>query len=464
MAPERLMLPDEQAVEILKLVDGKANVGGIVEALAATSSTRRVRRSRATSTDAAGSRRTKGVWAMSTKKSPAVDPPLGAARGADASLSAALPLLLQSARARARVERARRRGAGGACSARRPRSACCRSISPAASRRCGATSTADRRHAARRALHQSDHRGRAAATSARSRRWPRPASTMCSSASRTHDAANADRIAGLPGRPAQKKLAGRRPVRAAGLPLTINAVVHRQNIDGSPRSSTWRWTLGARRLEIAHVQYSGWALAQPRRADAEPRAGRAQATRIVEAARERLKGVLASTTSCPTTTPCCRSPAWAAGARQLPERHAVRARSLPCHAAADHPGLDFASVRDASLAEIWHRSAGLQALPRHGLDAGALPRAATGARSTGAAAAARRWRSTGDAARTDPACALSPDHGLVEAALGEANGSRRTSFTAVSANVRLIQFETRCHPERSEGSILIRIDPSLRSG
>ena len=35
MAPERLMLPDEQAVEILKLVDGKASVAGIVEALAA---------------------------------------------------------------------------------------------------------------------------------------------------------------------------------------------------------------------------------------------------------------------------------------------------------------------------------------------------------------------------------------------------------------------------------------------
>jgi pyrroloquinoline quinone biosynthesis protein D len=35
MAPERLMLPDEQAVEILKLVDGKASVGAIIDALAA---------------------------------------------------------------------------------------------------------------------------------------------------------------------------------------------------------------------------------------------------------------------------------------------------------------------------------------------------------------------------------------------------------------------------------------------
>jgi len=35
LAPERLMLPDEQAVEILQLVDGKAGVGAIVSALAA---------------------------------------------------------------------------------------------------------------------------------------------------------------------------------------------------------------------------------------------------------------------------------------------------------------------------------------------------------------------------------------------------------------------------------------------
>ena len=35
MAPERLMLPDEQAVEILQLVDGKAGVSTIVDALAA---------------------------------------------------------------------------------------------------------------------------------------------------------------------------------------------------------------------------------------------------------------------------------------------------------------------------------------------------------------------------------------------------------------------------------------------
>src|SRR6185436_20970284 len=34
MAPERLMLPDEQAVEILQLVDGKVSVAAIVDTLA----------------------------------------------------------------------------------------------------------------------------------------------------------------------------------------------------------------------------------------------------------------------------------------------------------------------------------------------------------------------------------------------------------------------------------------------
>ena len=34
LAPERLMLPDEQAVEILRLVDGRTGVAAIVDSLA----------------------------------------------------------------------------------------------------------------------------------------------------------------------------------------------------------------------------------------------------------------------------------------------------------------------------------------------------------------------------------------------------------------------------------------------
>jgi pyrroloquinoline quinone biosynthesis protein D len=35
LAPERLLLPDEQAVEILKLIDGERDVDAVIDALAA---------------------------------------------------------------------------------------------------------------------------------------------------------------------------------------------------------------------------------------------------------------------------------------------------------------------------------------------------------------------------------------------------------------------------------------------
>ena len=88
---------------------------------------------------------------------------------------------------------------------------------------------------------------------------------------------------------------------------------------------------------------------------------------------------------------------------------------LPCHAAHTLPGLVFESVRDRSLAEIWRAAPGLDrfrgdawmpepcaSCPRKGVDHG-------GCRC-------QAYHLTGDAAATDPACSLSPSHGIVEAA------------------------------------------------
>src|SRR4029077_1982149 len=71
---------------------------------------------------------------------------------------------------------------------------------------------------------------------------------------------SADRIAGFPGGHARKREFAAM-VTAAGLPLTLNAVVHRQNLDRLGDIISLAVELGARRLEIAHVQYYGWALA-----------------------------------------------------------------------------------------------------------------------------------------------------------------------------------------------------------
>src|SRR6185295_14553240 len=72
-------------------------------------------------------------------------------------------------------------------------------------------------------------------------------------------AANADRIAHYAGGHA-RKLAAARWVRELGLPLTLNAPIHRQNIAHLPAIIELAVSLGARRLEVAHVQYYGWAL------------------------------------------------------------------------------------------------------------------------------------------------------------------------------------------------------------
>ena len=77
------------------------------------------------------------------------------------------------------------------------------------------------------------------------------------------DAENAERIGAYPGA-TQKKLDVARWVTELGLPLTINAPIHRQNIHNVGRYIELAIKLGAQRLEIAHVQYYGWASTVPR--------------------------------------------------------------------------------------------------------------------------------------------------------------------------------------------------------
>ena len=80
-------------------------------------------------------------------------------------------------------------------------------------------------------------------------------------------------------------------VRELGLPLTLNAPVHRQNIDSLPAIIELAERFGARRLEVAHVQYYGWAL-QNRRALMPTREQVLRSADLVAQARERLKGIL----------------------------------------------------------------------------------------------------------------------------------------------------------------------------
>src|SRR3546814_1642022 len=72
------------------------------------------------------------------------------------------------------------------------------------------------------------------------------------------EAAGCDRIGGYRGGFEKKRAAARWTVEL-GLPLTLNMVVHRQNLAHLPAMLDLAETLQARRVEIAHVQYYGWA-------------------------------------------------------------------------------------------------------------------------------------------------------------------------------------------------------------
>ena len=84
--------------------------------------------------------------------------------------------------------------------------------------------------------------------------------------------ASADVIAGYTGAFARKNALARAVVRL-GLPLTVNVVVHRANIERVGAMVELALELGASRVEIAHVQYYGWALANRAMLDAGARAG-----------------------------------------------------------------------------------------------------------------------------------------------------------------------------------------------
>lgn len=234
--------------------------------------------------------------------------------------------------------------------------------------------------------------------------------------------ANADRIAGFAGGH-ERKLATARRIRAAGLPLTVNAVMHRQNLDNLAAIIELAVALDAERLEVAHVQYYGWAMAN--RANLMPsRDQLIEATETVAAARDRLQGRLMIDYVVPDYY--ARRPKACMGGwgRQF-LAVAPDGRVLPCHAAATIDDMTFENVRDRPLGEIWRNAEAFERF--RGTDWMPEPcRSCERREIDWGGCRCQALALTGDAANTDPACELSPHHRLMadlaEEAAGQAPG------------------------------------------
>ena len=168
----------------------------------------------------------------------------------------------------------------------------------------------------------------------------------------------ADRIGGYKGGYARKMHVAEH-ISRIGFPLTLNAVMHRENLDDLPATLDMALRLGARRIEVACVQFQGWALTnrsrlQPSRAQVD------RAKDVVRDAAERLKGELVIDFVPPDyfsdgPKPCMNG--WGSTGLNVTPDGMV----LPCHAAATIPGLTFENVREVALADIWHQGAAFNA-------------------------------------------------------------------------------------------------------
>lgn len=217
---------------------------------------------------------------------------------------------------------------------------------------------------------------------------------------------NADRIGGYKGGH-EKKIEVAKLVRKVGLPLTLNAVVHRQNIENVPDFLNLAVELDAERIEIAQVQYYGWAL-KNRAAFIPTYEQLKKTTEIVTEGRERLKGILVIDYVVPDYYAQRPKTCMGGWGRQFLNINPV-GKVLPCHAAESIPGLSFDNVKDHSLSWIWENSEAFkkyrgtdwmpdpcQSCERKEIDWG-------GCRC-------QAYALTGDAANVDPACQLSPLH------------------------------------------------------
>ncbi|HSN29247.1 MAG TPA: pyrroloquinoline quinone biosynthesis protein PqqE [Kofleriaceae bacterium] len=228
-------------------------------------------------------------------------------------------------------------------------------------------------------------------------------------------AERADAIADYPGHARKLDVLGW--VKDLGLPLTLNCVLHAGNLD-EPEAEIDKLVAlaeetGADRLELANTQYVAWALANreallPSREQLEAAGERAAHHK------QRLAGridVLFVKPDYFGTTPKACMDGWARRFIHVSPDGTV----LPCHAASAITTLHFESVADRPLAQIWHSSPALEAFrgeawmpepcascDRKAIDFG-------GCRC-------QAFALTGDAAATDPACARSPQHQVIDEA------------------------------------------------
>jgi len=209
-----------------------------------------------------------------------------------------------------------------------------------------------------------------------------------------------------------------RAIRRHKIAFTVNLVVHRQNLDHLEEMIPFIEQLNPERVEIAHAQYYGWALAN-RAALLPTQSQLERAVAIVADAEKRLAGRIRIDSVVPDYYAKFPKACMGGWGRRLMLVN-PSGKVLPCHAAEVLPGMTFENVRDKSLEWIWQESTSFRKF--RGEDWMPEPCRSCERRTEDfGGCRCQAFLLAGDAVATDPACSLAPSHSIVESAVHEAN-------------------------------------------
>ncbi|MDI2027160.1 pyrroloquinoline quinone biosynthesis protein PqqE [Saccharopolyspora sp. TS4A08] len=220
-----------------------------------------------------------------------------------------------------------------------------------------------------------------------------------------------------------KKQEAARIIAAAGLPLNMNVVLHRLNLDRLDSIIDVCREWGAERLELANTQYYGWGLLN-RDVLLPSREQLAAAEQVYRRRKAELAGTMELLWILPDyyepfPKPCMGG--WAATALTVAPDGGV----YPCPVAADIDTLEFPSAMEHPLDWIWAKSPAFEAF--RGTDWMPDPcRSCSRKEIDFGGCRCQAFALTGDASRTDPVCTYSPDHHLIQDAVDKANAPRPT--------------------------------------
>lgn len=229
----------------------------------------------------------------------------------------------------------------------------------------------------------------------------------------------------------EKKRAAVVAARDLDFPTTLNVVLHRHNLDHLAEIINLAAEWQVDRLELAHVQYTGWAFRN--RAQLLPtRAQVRRAIELVTAAEIKLSGQLQILHVLPDyfqAYPKACLNGWGSTFLTVAPDGVV----LPCQTAREIPQLSFPTVHDSSLEQIWFDAPVFQRF--RGCDWMPEPcRSCDRREQDFGGCRCQAFLMTGDPAVTDPVCQLSPHHHLVEQALAEsADAQDELTFRVMSA-------------------------------